>query len=459
MLRLYNSLAKSKKLFKPIKPGVVAMYTCGPTVYDHAHIGNLRSYIFADTLQRVLKTIGEVEVEWVMNITDIDDKMIARIARDNPKDEPMQSLGKLADKYTDIFTEDIEKVGIKRADISKLPRATDHIDSMQELIKKLLRSKIAYTSDGSIYFSIDEYKKSGKKYGVLVDLDYAARARVTDDQDQKEGVADFVLWKAKKEGEPVWDFEWLGTNYPGRPGWHIECSVMSTKYLGPVFDIHTGGIDLKFPHHENEIAQCGGMQANFFVHNEFLQIGGAKMAKSAGNFTTLKDVEDPLAFRMLCLGSHYRSHMEFTNLAMHSAQERLNNLRAYCDQLVIATEHQLPVADKTGITSQFWQTFKTALEDDLNTPAALAALAEIEGKVYSAQTLSILKKVDEVLGLNLIDSSPISSVARATLADYQEARENREYTKSDKLRIELKTKYQLQVSDTPYGALVNRMRK
>jgi cysteinyl-tRNA synthetase len=457
MLRLYNSLTRSKKLFKPIHNHSVRMYSCGPTVYDHAHIGNLRSYIFADTLQRVLKTIEGFEVQWVMNITDIDDKMIARIERDNPTDDPMVALGKLADTYTDIFTEDIAKVGIERADITKLPRATDHITGMQELIQKLLRAKIAYISDGSIYFSISEYKKSGKKYGVLVDLDYSAKARVTDDQDQKEGVADFVLWKAKKSGEPSWDFEWLGVSYPGRPGWHIECSVMSTQYLGADFDIHTGGVDLKFPHHENEIAQCGGVQAKFFVHNEFLNVEGDKMSKSKSNFTTLEDIKDPLAFRLLCLQSHYRSHMDFSDTALQAAHERLNTLRAYSDQLVLATEHQLPVADKTGITSQFWQTFKAGIEDDLNTPVALAALAEIEGKVYSQQTLTVLKQVDTVLGLHLVDDTPIASEARAALADYQQARENKEYTNSDKLRSELKTHYKLQVSDTQYGPLVNRI--
>jgi cysteinyl-tRNA synthetase len=459
MLRLYNSLAKSKKLFKPIKDKTVTMYSCGPTVYDHAHIGNLRAYIFADTLQRVLRVVEGYKVEWVMNITDIDDKMISRIERDNPKAEPMQALGELADKYTDIFTKDIAKVGIERDDIAKLPRATDHIDGMQELIKKLLRLKIAYISEGSIYFSVDTYKKTGKKYGVLVDLDYSAQARVTDDQDQKEGIADFALWKAQKPGEPRWDFEWLGYNYPGRPGWHIECSVMSTQYLGPIFDIHTGGVDLKFPHHENEIAQCGGVQANFFVHNEFLNVEGNKMAKSADNFTTIEKIKDPLAFRLLCLQAHYRSHMDFSAKALEAAHERLNNLRAYSDQLVYATEHQLPVADKSGITSQFWQTFTTALEDDINTAAALAALAEIEGKVYSQQTLTILKKVDEVLGLNLIDTNALLSDARATLVDYEQARANREYTNSDNLRAVLKEKFGLQVSDTPYGALVNRIPK
>ncbi len=459
MLRLYNALTKSKKLFKPIKDKHVTMYSCGPTVYDHAHIGNLRAYIFADTLQRVLRVIEGYSVEWVMNITDVDDKMIARIQRDNPEEDPNLALGILADKYTDIFVDDIEKVGIRRADIAKLPRATDHINGMQALITKLMREKIAYESDGSFYFSLDAYKKSGKKYGVLVDLDYQAQARVTDDQDQKEGVADFVLWKAQKKGEPSWDFDYLGNNYPGRPGWHIECSVMSTQYLGAPFDIHTGGIDLKFPHHENEIAQCGGHQANFFVHNEHLQIDNQKMSKSLGNITKLSDINNPLAFRLLCLQAHYRSHMDFSASALQAANERLNGLRAYADQLVLATEHQLPVADESGITTKFWQIFSASMQDDLNTPAALAALAAIEGKVFSQQTLQILRKVDDVLRLGLINEQPIVSEARALLADYESARAQKEYVKSDKLREELKTVYGLHVSDTQYGPLLHRLQK
>ncbi|MBA3678954.1 cysteine--tRNA ligase, partial [Candidatus Saccharibacteria bacterium] len=352
MLTLYNSLTRTKKLFKPIQPGVVKMYSCGPTVYDHVHIGNLRAFIVDDLLQRVLKVIEGYKVDWVMNITDIDDKMITRMQRDYDTDKPMESLGILADKYTDIFIDDIEKVGINRADIAKLPRATDHIKGMQELIKNLLREEIAYESEGSFYFSLEKYQASGKKYGQLVDVDYDAQDRVTDDQDQKAGAGDFALWKAQKPGEPEWDFEWVGKNYPGRPGWHIECSVMSTQYLGMPFDIHTGGVDLKFPHHENEIAQCGGSQANFFIHNEFLQVEGEKMSKSVGNITKLSAIKDPLAFRYAVLQAHYRTQMDFSVHALESAHERMNNLRTYADQLVLAQPGQLPKNDTTGSVAE-----------------------------------------------------------------------------------------------------------
>ena len=434
------------------------MYSCGPTVYDHVHLGNLRSFIVADLLQRVLTNTERYKVNWVMNITDIDDRMISRIQKDYQEKDPMQSLGELADKYTDIFVEDIETVGIKRSDISKLPRATDHITQMQELIKKILLSKIAYISDGSIYFSLDQYQKSGQKYGQLVNVDFDSQARVTDDQDQKEGAADFVLWKAKKDQEPSWDFEWLGQNYPGRPGWHIECSAMSTDYLGQPFDIHTGGVDLKFPHHENELAQCGGTQANFYIHNEFLQIQGEKMSKSLGNITTLSKMPEPLAFRFAVLQSHYRSQMEFDDKILESATERLHSLSAYTDQMLFAWKDQLPEGDHSGATKKFLEEFNLAITDDLNTPAALASFAHIEGKVYSHETLKALEYVESILGIGLLSAEPLSAEAKALISDYDKSRAHKQYVESDNIRETLKSDYKLQLSDTQYGPLVNRIR-
>ena len=458
MIKLYNSLTKSKKIFTPIKPGIVKMYSCGPTVYDHAHIGNLRSDIFVDTLQKVLRLIEGYKVDWVMNITDIDDRMIAKLQKDYPNDEPAIGLKKISQKYTDIFLGDIAKVGIDKEDISHLVLATEHIDKMQELIKHLLRQKIAYVSDGSIYFSIEQYKQQGGDYGQLVNIDYDAQARVTDDQDQKEGVSDFALWKAQKAGEPSWDFEWLGDNLPGRPGWHIECSAMSTEYLGKPFDIHTGGVDLKFPHHENEIAQCGGAQANFFVHNEHLNVETEKMSKSKGNFTTIDDVEDPLAFRLLCLQAHYRSQMEYGAVSLQSAHDRLNALRSYVDKMVLAWPNQLPEKDSSKQSEQFVEEVFAALRDDLNTPAALAAFSHIENKVFSLQTLKAISKFEEILSIKLVDSTPLTSEQRALITDYDNARENKQYVESDQIRSELKDKHSLQISDTEYGPLVNRIR-
>lgn len=456
MLVIYNSLTKSKQPFKPIHTGKATIYSCGPTVYDHVHIGNLRAFITDDLLQRVLRDIEKLKVTWVMNITDIDDKMIARINKLNTSDDPMSALNKLADKYTDAFIDDIESVGIRRADIAKLPRATDHIGAMQDLIRKLLEDKIAYISDGSIYFSLEKYIASGKKYGQLVSVDYEPRSRVTDDQDQKEGVSDFALWKAQKPGEPAWDFIWQDEKYPGRPGWHIECSVMSTKYLGQPFDIHTGGVDLRFPHNENEIAQCGGVQANYFVHNEFLNISGEKMSKSLGNVTELKNMPNPLAFRLLVLQAHYRSHMDFSEQTLSSAQERLSNLQTYVDMHILRSA-PLKKSDNTGATKKFLHEFTRALEDDLNTPAAIAAFSHIEGKIFTQESLAALRSADDILGLNLFGTKPLTKQELDVVHSYELARKSQDYTSSDTLREELKQKYGLLVADTDSGSLISRI--
>lgn len=453
MLRLYNSLTRSKKLFQPIKAGHATIYSCGPTVYDHVHLGNLRAFIVDDVLQKTLRHIEHLAVKWVMNITDIDDKMIARMHQAGGHTK--QDLHQLADTYTQVFLDDIARVGIGSQDIAIMPRATEHIAQMQELIKQLLRDDIAYVSEGSIYFSLQAYQQAGHTYGQLVDIDYSPQSRVIDDQDQKEGAGDFVLWKAHKDNEPSWSFEWLGQDYPGRPGWHIECSVMSTEYLGKVFDIHTGGVDLKFPHHENEIAQCGGVQAHYYVHNEFLNISGEKMSKSLGNVTVLSDMSDPLAFRLAVLQSHYRSQMELNADILQSAQERLNSLRAYVDQMRLAWPDQLPKVDESKASKQFVDEFITALEDDLNTPAALAAFSHIEGKVYSEQTLKAILTADEVLSLGLNTQQELSSEQKALVSDYDQTRKNKAYSESDSLREQLRTKHGLQVSDTQYGTLVH----
>lgn len=456
MLKLYNSLTNKKEDFKPIRSDQVTIYSCGPTVYDHAHIGNFRAFLLPDLLQRVLRYMESYDVSWVMNITDIDDKMIKRAKEAYPNEQPMQALGKLADKYTDIFIDDIEKIGIKRGDISRLPRATDHIGGMQDIIRGLVKDGVAYISEGSVYFSVEKYQKSGKDYGRLVDLDFTAKARVTDDQDQKEGVADFALWKAKKEGEPYWDFDIDGKDYPGRPGWHIECSAMSTHFLGQPFDIHTGGVDLKFPHHENELAQCGGVQANYYLHNEHLHIESEKMSKSRGNFKTMDDIDQPLAFRYLVMGAHYRSQMDFGESDLQAASERIKNLRTYSDQLNYARHGQLPANDSTGGVAEFTNQFQEALRDDLNTPKALAAVSKIEGKVYSEDAKHAMKLFDEVFGLQLIDETPLKDVVLELIDRYEAARKAKDFELSDKLRQQLLDDYKLVAVDSDIGTLVNR---
>lgn len=449
MITLYSSLTKQKEVFTPLKPGQVSLYSCGPTVYDHAHVGNLRSYIFADLLQRTLHHIEDLKVAWVMNITDIDDKMIARAAQDYPDDESMVALGKLADKFTDLFIDDLEKVGIRRVDLAKLPRATDHIDSMQTLIRELASNGIAYESSGSVYFSLSKYQAAGQEYGVLSDVYFEGQSRVIDDQDQKEGVGDFALWKAAKEGEPSWQFDLDGKQLPGRPGWHIECSAMSTDYLGKPFDIHTGGVDLKFPHHTNEIAQSGGDLARYFLHNEFLNISGEKMAKSAGNFYTLADVGDGMAFRLLVLSAHYRTKMDFSLENIKSANHRLNALREFVRKNQYATE---PI-DNSAVIDDFRRSFTAALRDDLNTPQAFAALAALERdglRVMGA--LEAVEWADRVLGLGLVSAkTPFTDTELALQQLRAEARLNGDYTASDRLRDEL-AKRGVEVEDLAAGS-------
>ena len=457
MLKIFNSLTNTKEEFKQIHPNRVGVYSCGPTVYDRIHIGNLRAFLLPDLLQRVLRFIELKDVEWVMNITDIDDKMIKRSQEAYKELNPVAALEELADKYEEVFLKDLEKVGIKRDVIDHLPRATDFVVQMQEIIKHLLKENIAYVENGSVYFSLDRYQKSGNKYGLLVDLDFDAKARVTEDQDQKEGVADFVLWKAKKTNEPYWDFEIDGQNYPGRPGWHIECSAMSTEFLGKPFDIHTGGVDLKFPHHENEIAQCEGTQANYYMHNEHLSIESEKMSKSIGNIKTLEDIKDPIAFRYLVMSAHYRSQMDFSTKDIESAHERLNKLRTYTDQLMLARVGQLSAKDDTGVIEKFHKDFKEALRDDLNTPRALAAVASIDGKIFTEDAREAMRLVDDVFGLQMVNDIPLKDSILDEIDKYAEARKNKDFEKSDAIRKDILDKHSLAIADTPIGPLVSRV--
>ena len=457
MLKLYNSLTNQKEIFKPISSDAVTIYSCGPTVYDHVHIGNLRAFILPDTLQRVLRHIEDKKVYWVMNITDVDDKMIKRSEQLYGDENPMQNLNKLADNYTDVFIDDIESVGIIRDDIARLPRATDFIDKMQSIIRDLLDRGMAYELDGSIYFSIKEYVNSGKKYGQLLNLDFDGKSRLTQDQDQKDGVADFALWKAKKDNEPYWNFEINGKDYSGRPGWHIECSAMSTDLLGKPFDIHTGGVDLKFPHHENEIAQCLGEQANYYLHNEHLRIESEKMSKSIGNIKKIDDIKNPMAFRYLVLNAHYRSQMDFGTDDLNAADDRIKKIKEYCDQLLYASDSQLPIKDSTDAVKRFNEKFTQSLEDDLNTPGALSALSYIEGKVFTQDALEAVKLFDSVMGLKLLDPRILTNEIKDLLEKYSLTRAEKDYDKSDSIRQKLVKEYSIAVHDTKYGTLISRL--
>ncbi|MDB5186213.1 MAG: cysS [Candidatus Saccharibacteria bacterium] len=473
-MKLHNTSTRKVEDLQPLKDNTVRIYSCGPTVYDHAHIGNLSAYIFADTLHRVVSQAGH-GVQHAMNYTDVDDKTIRRSREQYPDKDPKEALQTLTDHYIDVFMDDMQKIGNDVGSISFI-RATDEktIKGMQELIANLHAQGFAYTADDGVYFSIEAYRASGKIYGQLLELTdgNTSEARIQNDEYDKESVHDFALWKKQKEGEPAWEFNLDGQDMTGRPGWHIECSVMSEQALGQPFDIHTGGIDLIFPHHENEIAQSTALEENpsmatMFAHNEHILVDGKKMSKSASNFYTLKDITDnekgfdPLAFRLMVLQAHYRNQVNFTWESLGSAQYRLRNLR----QLAQLQHQQNIVTDQGGITAEeiqgYAERFRTALFDDIDTPGALSSFSNLENTVRANQLQNedawdafkqFLQLIDETLGLDLTKESDITEEQKQLLQAQDNAwREAKATTKdfsaSDELRNELETKHHIIVSN------------
>lgn len=460
-MRLYNTRTHSIENFAPLQDNTVRMYSCGPTVYNHAHIGNLSSYIYADTLRRTLKAIG-YQVKHVMNFTDVDDKTIRDSHMKYPDDEPMVALTKFTAHYERVFLDEMAQVGNSVDDVTFV-KATDNIADIQQLIRKLLEQGDAYVADDGVYFSISEYRKT-HQYGQLSHIDFNAadRQRINNDEYDKDHAHDFALWKAQKEGEPAWDFTLPdGSNMPGRPGWHIECSVMSVKNLGQPFDIHTGGVDLIFPHHENEIAQStAGNQpveyANFFVHNEHLLVNGAKMSKSAHNFYTLPDLVErsfsPLDFRLLVLQSHYRNA---TNFSWETLEAAKNRRRHWCN--VAELRHQVsdnPSEEQIDKVSQLVEQAQDAMENDLDTPNALKYFDEAFDLFKPEQTDlgaldMLLTAIDQLLGLKLIETTPdIAPEDYELIDERQQARHAKDWAKSDQLRDEL-AKRGIQIKDGP----------
>jgi len=466
-MKLYNTLTRKVEEFKPLDGKQVHMYSCGPTVYDHIHVGNLSSFIAADTLRRVLQANG-YKVKQVMNFTDVDDKMIRRSREQYPDSEPAEALNELAKHYSEIFLNDMQAIG-NDVEAVTFVKATESIDKMQALIRNLYKDGFAYIADDGVYFSIEKYRDSGKKYGQLTDITAAStnQARIQNDEYDKESAHDFALWKLQKDDEPAWEFELDGHDLLGRPGWHIECSAMSSANLGQPFDIHTGGVDLIFPHHENEIAQSTAgednpIYAKYFVHNEHLLVDGRKMSKSLDNFYTLRDIiekgYDPLAFRLMVLQSHYRSQSNFSWENLEAAQNRLKDLYAWAD-----LRHQ-PSAESmsTELDTLFRDTRQAMLEainDDMNTPAVLTSLGElvsfmqqipipgVEGK-YTDGTLGF---IDSLLGLKLDGRPDISKEQKQLLKEREKAREAKDWTKSDELRLKLEEQG-IGVRDTNYGS-------
>jgi cysteinyl-tRNA synthetase len=472
-MKLYNTLYKSLSEIKPLNTTHIRIYTCGPTVYDHSHIGNLSSFIFADTLRRVLTTSNQA-VTHVMNFTDVDDKTIKK-AREYPRIDPKTALKTVTEKYSQIFLEDMQAIG---NDVSAMTftKATEHIEHMQQLVKDLYSAGFAYIAEDGVYFSIEKYKASGKMYGQLLEITTAntAGARIQNDEYDKDSAHDFALWKVHKDNEPLWEFRIDDQKLDGRPGWHIECSAMSQSALGLPFDIHTGGIDLIFPHHENEIAQStaltkNSVMATVFAYNEHLLIDGRKMSKSLQNFYTLTDLShkgfEPLAFRMLMLQSHYRSQTNFTWESLAGAQNRLQELRAWAD-----LRHQ---ASKDKMTDELDILFAstkndmlTAMQNDLNSPMALVALNKlvsymatipipgVEGKY----TEGMLQFVDDLLGLQLNQRPDITDAQKELIRNREDARTRKDWSESDTIRTKLIAQG-LAVRDTENGTIWSRVQQ
>lgn len=453
-MRLYNTRTHQVDEFHPLRDNEVRMYSCGPTVYNHAHIGNLSSYIYADILRRTLKANG-YNVKHVMNFTDVDDKTIRDSHRDYPDDQPMLALQRLTKHYEQVFLDEMTAVGNNIHDVTFV-KATDNIDIIQRLIRRLLSQGEAYVTDDGIYFSIAKYRQN-RTYGQLSHVDFADQQttdRVAADEYDKDQVHDFALWKRQKPGEPAWDFQLAdGTDMPGRPGWHIECSAMSTRNLGQPFDIHTGGVDLIFPHHENEIAQSTAgdqpeLYANFFVHNEHLLVNGKKMSKSAHNFYTLPDLAakgyDPLDFRMLVLQSHYRSATDFSWQNLQAARNRRRHWRNIAE-----LRHQISDNPSQEQTDQIHHLVEQALADlsnDLDTPNALKYF-DAAYDCFSPQQTDLaaldylVQSTDQLLGLGIAKSTPdIGETDYALIDQRQTARQTRDWTKSDQLRDKLQSR-------------------
>jgi len=445
VLRFYNTLSKRKEPFVPLSLGKALIYTCGPTVYDYAHIGNFRSYIFEDLLRRYLRFKG-YKVTQVMNITDVDDKII------KASKAAGEDIREFAGKYIDAFFADLDALKIERAEF--YPRATEHITQMVELVKRLQQKGFAYDKEGSIYFRLASFASYGKlskidlqgiKPGIRIDLDEYG----------KEDVRDFVLWKGKKDGEPYWETE-LGA---GRPGWHIECSAMSMHYLGESFDIHTGGVDLIFPHHENEIAQSeaatGRQFVRYWLHCRHLIVEGEKMSKSKGNYYTLRDLleegYEPLAIRYLLLSTHYRRQLNFTKEGLTQATHTLRNLGDFflrLQQSKTTGGYNQPLGKAT---KEAMAGMERALDNDLNISPALASLHQLvkevnisldRGEVGEAnmrEIRGVLENFDQITGiLPPVEERPLDETIRRLIAEREAARQKKEYKKADLIREKLR---------------------
>lgn len=463
-IQLYNSLTKKVSNFSPIDDEVVRIYSCGPTVYNYAHIGNMRAFLFADLLQRVMRVVGGYKVQWVMNITNIDDKTIrdSAIGSSTWKEDmgeqtenPLENLIRFTRYYENAFVEDISSLGIRKLHFSHLPRATDFIPQIQDLIRKLIDKGFAYVSEGSVYFNVAQWRKVdiyGKLYKIDFD-NFMAGTRVDTDQYEREQASDFALWKAKKDGEPFWKFDMSGQNCDGRPGWHIECSVMEKELLGLPFDIHTGGVDLKFPHHEDEIAQSkagyGVDPTMFWCHNEFLEVEGEKMSKSLGNFFTVRDLINRgmnlSDVRFLMLSAHYQSVLNFTFDGITASGKARNRIQSYIYDL-----HEEESGSASASTDELKEKTLGWLANDLHTPKALAEIftfinnnpAQTLDKPTRLKLIKLFTELNKVfdvweIGIRPKEEIHIPLEIRDIAEERLTARQNKDWKKSDELRDKL----------------------
>ncbi|MBL8181822.1 MAG: cysteine--tRNA ligase [Blastocatellia bacterium] len=456
MLSFYNTLSRSIEEFHPIEDGKVRMYICGPTVWNFAHIGNFRTFVFGDILRRYIKFKG-YELTHVMNLTDIDDRIINEAAARNI------SINEFTEPYAQYFLEDFDALGNERPEI--IPRATHHIPEMIDIISTLLENGHAYESDGSIYYRIAAFPEYGKLSKISFSGNITGGSdRIDTDKYDKEDARDFALWKLVGEDEqPGWDAP-FGR---GRPGWHIECSAMSMKYLGETFDLHAGGQDLQFPHHENEIAQSEGatgkLFAKYWIHSEFLKIDDVTMSKSKGNFFTFRDLTkqgySPLAIRYLLLSVPYRKQLNFTFEGLQGAEstvERLRNFRSLVKgRNPSGSEGAVSVEGSDAVENVMiaLKRFEAAMDDDLNNAAALAAVHDLvrEVNIIMAErslssdekdaVLDAIGKFDSVLGIfGTEDSEILDADIEKLIEDRQLARANRDFARSDEIRDELAAK-------------------
>ncbi|MBP7058433.1 cysteine--tRNA ligase [Candidatus Gracilibacteria bacterium] len=469
MISFYNTLTSKKEVFRPIKGKFVGLYTCGPTVYLYAHIGNYRTYIFEDILKRVLRFEG-YEVKHVMNITDVghlsDDADYGEDKVELSAKTQNKTAWELAEFYTDAFLKDLGKLNVENPDI--MPKATDHIKEQIELVQLLERKGFTYKTDDGIYFDVEKFDDYGKLSKQKLE-DKQAGARVEVNMD-KHNPADFALWKFTAPGvkrQMEWDSPW---GLKGFPGWHIECSAMSTKYLGQPFDIHCGGIDHIPVHHENEIAQSeaahGKPLANFWMHGEFMMVEGRRMGKSEGNAYLVSDLEtkgfDALAYRYLCLNTHYRIQLNFTWDALIGAQKALERLREQVHEFSVAT-----IGEQGKVLGDFRKDFCDAIDDDLNLPQALGiAWTMLKSNHQPEDKLATIMEFDKVLGLNLAQSEKAGSTATVQVPDEvmelvskrEIARAEKNYGESDLLRKRI-TELGYEVEDTPNGPKVKKLLK